>query len=79
MNESIFQLRMLHTQLMMDVHERRDYWLGYRRGLRRAFYGEAFGTEEDHQLWLSLADRDHKEIAERGLGYLDALRAETTG
>jgi len=75
MNESIFKAKMLHTQLMMDMRDRADYWLGFRRGLRRAFYGEAFGTDEDHQLWLSLAARDDREIAERGIGYLDGLGA----
>lgn len=51
-----------------------DYWEGYQRGLRRAYYGEVFGTEEEHNLWLSLADDEVDETRrERGRGYRDGL------
>ena len=50
------------------------YWEGYQRGLRRAYYGEVFGTEEEHNLWLSLADDEVDESRrERGRGYRDGL------
>ena len=48
-----------------------DYWAGYQRGLRRAFHGERFGTDAEHQLWLSLSD----DRAELGRGYRDGLTA----
>lgn len=35
-----------------------DWWVGYMRGLRRAHHGESFGTESEHQMWLSLGEID---------------------
>jgi hypothetical protein len=46
-----------------------SFWEGYRRGLRRKFYGEEFGTEEEHIKWMDSANNDEKNIRERGLGY----------
>jgi len=53
--------------------ERADYWYGYRRGLRRARFGEQFGTAAEHQLWLTLADDTDASRAARGRGYRDGL------
>jgi hypothetical protein len=53
-----------------------DYWHGYQRGLRRAHFGEVFGAEDEHRLWLTLAaeggDRSQREC---GRGYRDGLAA----
>ena len=52
--------------------DHRDYWTGYLRGLRRAEYGERFGTESEHKLWLSLiSDLSHREL---GRGYRNGLK-----
>ncbi|RDH86362.1 MAG: hypothetical protein DIZ78_09335 [endosymbiont of Escarpia spicata] len=50
-----------------------DYWAGYTRGLRRAYHGESFGTDEEHEQWLAAVDRPGYE--ERGEGYLAGLAA----
>lgn len=34
--------------------ERADWWAGYIRGLRRAHHGEQFGTQSEHEMWMSL-------------------------
>lgn len=47
------------------------YWEGYRRGLRRAHYGERFGTEYEHREWLAMADSIDESIAALGRGYRD--------
>ena len=60
------------TMAIIDP-ERADYWHGYRRGLRRARFGEQFGTAAEHQLWLTLADDTDASRAARGRGYRDAL------
>ena len=60
------------TMTMIDP-ERADYWHGYRRGLRRARYGDQFGTAAEHQLWLTLADDTDASRAARGRGYRDGL------
>jgi hypothetical protein len=54
---------------MEEIHNRPDYWRGYARGLQRTFHGEGFGTEEEHQAWLSLSDSNDPVDQERGVGY----------
>ena len=76
MDESTFKAKLLHAEIMSDVDNRPNYWRGYSRGLQRAYFGEAFGTEAEHQRWQSLADRDDQHDQDRGLGYLHGLRAE---
>jgi hypothetical protein len=51
------------------------YWEGYRRGLRRAQYGERFGTEHEHREWLAMADSIDESIAALGRGYRDGCAA----
>ena len=54
----------------------RPYWHGYQRGLRRGFQGELFGTADEHEHWMRLADEGADDAArERGRGYRDGLRA----
>jgi hypothetical protein len=53
--------------------ERPDYWLGYERGLMRGHRGAGFGTDHDHDLWLSLAASGDARLRERGKGYRDGL------
>ena len=42
------------------------YWTGFRRGLRRIFHGERFGTQREHDQWLA-------QDGARGRGYDDGL------
>ena len=63
----------LHVTLTVVEPQRADYWHGYRRGLRRARFGEQYGTAAEHQLWLTLADDTDSSRAARGRGYRDAL------
>ena len=73
MDVQTFKSKVFHAEVMRDIENRPDYWAGYCRGLQRAFHGEQFGTEEEHALWSSLADRDDMQNHERGCGYLDGL------
>ena len=50
-----------------------DWWTGYMRGLRRAHHGERFGTEAEHQLWLSAVESDDPSLVARRNGYLAGL------
>ena len=46
-------------------------WEGYLQGLRRHYHGEAFGTANEHKLWLSLKDETADNAKRlRGVGYL---------
>jgi hypothetical protein len=73
MDESTFFQKLLHAEVMSDI-ERPEYWRGYIRGLQRAFYGEAFATQGEHQTWLSLAHSDDRQDRERGSGYRRGLQ-----
>lgn len=46
-----------------------DFWIGYERGLRRHFYGDRFGTPQEHKIWLSFADSPDLSYRMRTLGY----------
>ena len=76
MRKATFQRESIEAVTMMTVQpDNADYWRGYRRGQRRAHFGERFGTEEEHQRWLKLAESFDESLAERGRGYRDGLLA----
>ncbi len=51
-----------------------DYWLGYQRGLRRAFYGARFGTDCEHATWMELCEEGEDAARRaRGRGYRAGL------
>jgi len=46
------------------------------RGLRRAHHGERFGSEAEHDLWLSAAESADLQRAALGRGYIAGLTLE---
>lgn len=52
---------------------RREWWAGYKRGLRRAHHGDSFGTQAEHELFLSSADSPDLMRAALGRGYRAGL------
>lgn len=74
MVESDFQSRLRRAQLVLSITDdqsRKEYLTGYMRGLRRAYHGEAFGTEDEHCRWLNLGDDPGRE--DLGRGYRDGI------
>ena len=55
---------------------RAEWWAGYMRGLRRAHHGERFGSEAQHQLWVSAAESTDPMRAALGRGYIAGLTLE---
>lgn len=53
-----------------------DYWAGYMRGLRRKYYGDSFGTMEEHRTWAHKKYSSDKYIKQQGRGYVDGLNFE---
>jgi len=53
-----------------------DWWAGYIRGLRRAYHGERFGTEAEHQAHLDAASSNNELRAAHGRGYAAGLTLE---
>lgn len=77
MKESEFVSKMLYAESMKKLDDRPDYWDGYRRGLRKRYHGDNFGTIEEHEKWLSLINDRDVSRSERGRGYRDGI-AEVT-
>ena len=69
MNQKQFE-RELHKARALKS-ENPDYWAGYARGLRRRYHRENFGTDDEHALWMSMANDDDRSRSERGRGYRD--------
>ena len=75
-----FQEAMTKAKLMARLEpERQDHWRGYVQGLRRGYYGEKFGTEEEHQKWWAAADEKNASRQELGQGYRAGFRCATLG
>lgn len=53
-----------------------EWWAGYMRGLRRTHHGESFGTQAEHELWLSAIDSHDESRAALGRGYRAGLKME---
>jgi len=49
------------------------YRRGYERGLRRLYHGQDFGTQEEHDKFLSLVGDVDPDRAETGRGYADGF------
>jgi len=56
---------------------RAEWWTGYMRGLRRAYYGERFGSEAEHDLRLAASTSDDPMRAALGRGYRAGLTLES--
>ena len=77
MTKKQFEHEMIKAQTFQTVEpDRAFYWIGYQRGLRRAFHGEAFGTEAEHVLLLQAVDVDDPDRRQRGEGYRDGLQGK---
>jgi hypothetical protein len=76
MTEEQFQSEMRRVETMRGLTNdpmQSDYYVGYIRGLRRAFHGENFGTVEEHALRNSLVNDEDESRKQQGLGYRDGL------
>ena len=71
MRQEAFGREMAKARAFITVGDRPDYWAGYWRGLRRRYHGENFGTDSEHELWMSLSDDDDETRKEEGRGYRD--------
>ena len=78
-NEKNFKSLMMQAKTFQKLGEDQDYWMGYQRGLRRAFHGGNFGTEQEHELWLAQVDSTDASRRQRGEGYRDGLEVKPIG
>ena len=72
-----FEHEMNRAKIFQEFEKNKtEYWIGYQRGLRRAFHGENFGTTEEHNLWLAAIKSDDTMRRQRGEGYCDGLQGQ---
>lgn len=65
------------AELSTDDPHSADFWAGYQRGLRRHYHGEKFGTEDEHNLWMTAADeRRDDQRRYRGIGYRAGIEGQ---
>jgi len=70
MTKKDFQNLLTEADTFRRFNNSSGYFSGYIRGLRRAFYGNKFGTAEEHDLWFALID---DATMGKGQGYRDGL------
>jgi hypothetical protein len=79
MTENKFRSEMMKAQTFKTIEldpDRASYWVGYMRGLRRAYHGEKFGSADEHKKWMSLFYDSTR--SEMGRGYRDGLNIDRT-
>ena len=57
-------LHELHTK--NQEYGKADWWRGFKRGLRRLYHGENFGTDEEHNKWMNCADGEYRKQLQAG-------------
>jgi len=76
---SNFQSLMRRADTMRRIETdylREAWWTGYIKGLRRAHHGERFGTQVEHELFLSASESTDPSRAALGRGYRTGLTLE---
>lgn len=69
MDKDLFEREIKRAKKLASV-ENNEYWSGYQRGLQRRFLGEEFATDEEHELWLTMADSRDDRRRRLGKGYV---------
>ena len=68
MDKQLFEREFNRAKRMASI-ENNEYWSGYQRGLRRRFHGENFGTDKEHELWVSMVNSRDERRRRLGKGY----------
>jgi hypothetical protein len=62
------------TKTSKFLNDRSAYWKGYMRGLRLAYHGKQFETQEEHNKWMAMIGDSDEVIREMGKGYRDGIK-----
>jgi hypothetical protein len=68
-----FERELRKSRTLRELGDRCEWRAGFERGLRRGFYGAAFSTQVEHELWLSAASSADPMRADQGRGYRAGL------
>ena len=69
MERGLFERSLAHARMMERLEGpmgTAEYWSGFAQGLRRRFFGEAFGTQEQHELLY--AENNGPDLCRAALG-----------
>lgn len=66
--------RLAFENVMSEVDRNQSFWEGYRRGLRIGFFGDWFGTTDEHARWEAYANHDDPMYNSLGKGYASGLQ-----
>lgn len=64
------------TETFLGVHDRTAYWKGYMRGLRLAYHGKKFESQEEHKKWMDLVNDTDELKKEMGKGYRNGIKGK---
>lgn len=79
-SKETFESEMIRAKTFQVISsETHDYWMGYMRGLRKAFHGERFGTAAEHAVWCEAVYSRDEQRSQRGKGYRDGLKGVPDG
>lgn len=70
MEKSFFERCLKIADLYKAISNQSNFYIGYIRGIRRAYHGSAFGTEEEHEKYLNISESDpdiNRQLL--GIGY----------
>jgi len=62
------------TKTFKFLNDRSAYWKGYMRGLRLAYHGKQFETQEEHNKWMAMIYDTDEVKREMGKGYRDGIK-----
>ena len=68
------RLSMAKTFKELSTNKEQSYWSGYVRGIQRKMQGENFGTDEEHEKYLSMTGDADPDRDAQGRGYRDGLK-----
>jgi len=66
--------KVVKTKTSKLLNDRSAYWKGYMRGLRLAYDGRQFETQEEHKKWMAMIYDTDEVKREMGKGYRDGMK-----
>ncbi|HSB32686.1 MAG TPA: hypothetical protein VLD55_13875 [Candidatus Sulfobium mesophilum] len=76
MTEHDFQRNLAAAETLARIAQNSveyNFWVGYIRGLRRFYYGENFGTKDEHSHLIAACDSSYQAEKMLGMGYRAGL------
>ena len=76
MTRERFEHELTRAKTLQQLGDRPQYWAGYIRGLKEVYHGQRFGTDEEHERWLSLLHDTYESNQDCWEGYREGLKVQ---